>query len=251
MSKNSENVTSVKPGKATKVKSSKKETIVWESNVSNVSNETETGLVDAGVEEVDEEKFPICLDKIYRVLGYKEKRLVIKLLNGKYNFVENEDYMTKEGNTYITPECFKLLCFLSRTEQGDKFRRLVTKKMISFCRYENIDLNEEILPIPDVHFENLDVYDNKKIFYVINIKDDLYIYGITTDIGMLVSLLKNTYTIIINKFWLLDEKIQADKLLGECKGLVVEEKNPKLKSSFRCNDIYSLLVKFNDIIKSL
>jgi hypothetical protein len=197
------------------------------------------------------EKCIVCLDKIYRVLGYKEKRLAIKLLNGKYNFIENVDYKVIDGSTMITPECYRLLCLLARTENGDKYRRFIIDKMFQFMRDKKLEINYEIAPIPDVHFENLEIYDNQRVFYVINIKDDQYIYGITTDISMLISILKDTYNVIINKIWLLVDKINQEKLLNECKDIMKEDKYPKvekLKSCFKTSDIYELLMQLNNII---
>jgi hypothetical protein len=86
---------------------------------------------------------------------------------------------------------------------------------------------------------------------VINIKDDQYIYGITTDISMLISILKDTYNVIINKIWLLEDNINQEKLLSECKDLIKENKYPKvdkLKSCFRATNIYELLLELNNII---
>jgi hypothetical protein len=206
-------------------------------------------------EDFENNKCIINLDKIYRVLGYKEKRLAIKLLNGKYNFIENIDYKIIDGITMITPQCFRLLCLLSRTDYGNDFRRFIVNKMFEFLSSQKIEINYEICPIPDVHIENLDIYDNKRIFYVINIKDDQYIYGITTDISMLISLLNDKYQIIINKIWLLNDKIQQDKLISESKEILGDNnlypKFEKIKSCFRTNNIYDLLCKFNNTIKKL
>jgi hypothetical protein len=218
-------------------------------------NSKETGkeviIEDEKNEMASDEKCIICLDKVYRVLGYKEKRLAIKLLNGKYNFIDNEDYKVIDGVTMITPECYRLLCLLSRTDQGDKYRRFIVDKMFQFLREQKLQINYEISPIPSVHFKNLDIYDNQRVFYMINIKDEQYIYGITTDISMLISILKDTYNVIINKIWLLNDDINQEKLLSECKTLLNEEKYPKvdkLKSCFRTTNIYDLLLELNKII---
>jgi hypothetical protein len=230
---------------------------VKKNNVRETKSEERGELIKEGIIEEDkkvidsEDKCTICLDKVYRVLGYKEKRLAIKLLNGKYNFLENIDYKVVDGSTMITPECYRLLCLLSRTDSGDKYRRFIVDKMFQFCRDQKLEINYEVSPIPEVHFENLDVYDNQRVFYVINIKDDQHIYGITTDISMLISILKDTYNVIINKIWLLEENISQDKLLTECKLLMPEDKYPKvdkLKSCFKANNIYDLLLELNSVI---
>jgi hypothetical protein len=234
------------------VKKNPKEQIKKEVDTSTTNTETEQekGMDDI-INDREDEKCIICLDKVYRVLGYKEKRLAIKLLNGKYNFMENVDYKVVDGSTMITPECYRLLCLLSRTEQGDKYRRFIIDKMFQFVRDQKLEINYEIAPIPCVHFENLDIFDNRRVFYVINIKDEQYIYGITTDISMLISILKDTYNVIINKIWLLEDNINQEKLLSECKTLLNEEKYPKvdkLKSCFRASNIYELLMELNNII---
>lgn len=222
--------------------------------IQEIEIEVDDKTMDVGLTS-DNNKCIINLDRIYRILGYKEKRLAIKLLNGKYNFIENLDYKVVDGITMITPQCFRLLCLLSRTDYGNQFRRFMVDKMFEFISNQKLDINYEICPIPDVHIENLDIYDNKRVFYVINIKDDQYIYGITTDISMLISILKDTYHVIINKIWILNDNIQQDKLLGECKNILSDNdlypKVDKIKSCFRTSNILELLSRINDIIKKL
>jgi hypothetical protein len=199
----------------------------------------------------DDNIFCICLDKVYRVLGYREKRLAMKLLNGKYNFVENEDYKLRNSKTMITNECYRLLCLLSKTEQGDKYRRHIVNNFI----LDNGELGLEtykIDPMPEVNLQNIKKYDNRRLFFMINIRDTKYVYGITTDILMLLDLLNEQYnTIIINKLWLLPEKLEQMKIMTEInKELGDENKYPKyekIKSCIDVDDIHELLIKMNDI----
>lgn len=253
---NKENIVNIsKETKKTVKKNASKNTKI-SSDTSTTENETEPEKDMEETSNIDEEETCIIsLDKTYRVLGYKEKRLAIKLLNGKYNFVENVDYKVINGVTMITPQCFRLLCLLSRTDYGNEFRRFIVAKMFEFMKYQKLEINYEICPIPEVHFDNLEIFENKKVFYMINIKDDQYIYGITTDISMLVSILKERYYVIINKIWILNDTLPQDKLMNECKVLFSNEqefpKVDKIKSCFRTSNIYDLLVKINCIIKKL
>ncbi len=216
------------------------------------SNNTSTSSKSSTKSSSEENnKFCICLDKIYRVLGYKEKRLALKLLNGKYNFEENKDYKLKNTKTMITNECYRLLCLLSKTEYGDQYRRFIVNNYIIDDK-ELIYENYKIEPIPEVNLSNVKKYDNKRLFFMINIRDSKYVYGITTDILMLLDLLNEQYnTIIINKLWLLPEKLEQSKIMGEVnKELCDEQKYPKyekIKSCFETNEIYELLIKINDI----
>lgn len=239
-----------------------KKTVIKKSSGNNSKNENksdnlvkEMSIEDEKIILNEDDKCIINLDKNYRILGYKEKRLAMKLLHGKYNFYEKIDYKIVDGITMITPECFRLLCMLSRTEIGDKFRRFVIDKMFDFISNQKLDINYEICPIPDVHLINTDFYDNKRVFYVINIKEEQYIYGITTDISMLLSILKDTYNVIINKIWLLNEKMKGEELIGEMKKILDNDnkypKVDKIKSCFIADNIYNLLIEMNEVIKKL
>jgi hypothetical protein len=218
---------------------------VFSNNIINTNKTCNKSISD------ENNKFCICLDKVYRVLGYKEKRLALKLLNGKYNFEENIDYKIKNAKTMITDECYRLLGLLSKTDIGDKYRRYIVSNYI----LEYKDINNEtykIDPIPEVNLQNVKNYDNKRLFFMINIRDSKYVYGITTDILMLLDLLNEQYnTIIINKLWLLPDKLEQIKIMTEINKEIADEKKypkyEKIKSCIEVTDIHELLLKMNNI----
>jgi hypothetical protein len=220
---------------------------------SNKTSSSSSGKTYTKSSSDEHSKFCICLDKIYRVLGYKEKRLALKLLNGKYNFQENIDYKIKNTKTMITNECYRLLCLLSKTEMGDKYRRYIINNI------DNIELGPELYkiePMPEVNLNNIKKYDNKRLFFMINIRDTKYVYGITTDILMLLDLLNEQYnTIIINKLWLLSDKLDQVKIMTEINKELGDEskyqKYEKIKSCIEVDDIYELLLKMNNIFIKL
>jgi hypothetical protein len=212
-------------------------------------------------EEVDEsdviyeEKYPIIIDKIYKLLGYKEKRTIMKILNSKYGFNENIDYKTVDDKTYITHESYIMLCFIAKTDQGYNYRKFIADNILKEINKNVVQEKYEILPIPLINIVNLDLYDNKRVLYVISIKENKYIYGITTDISMIVSLLKEQYTnIIINKIWLLNENVDQCCLFTEINTSIDEDKGlrcSKIKNCFETKNIYTLLLTINMKIKKL
>ena len=133
---------------------------------------------------------------------------------------------------------------------GDKYRRFVINNYL----VDSGELGPEtykIEPLPEVNLQNIKKYDNRRLFFMINIRDTKYVYGITTDILMLLDLLNEQYnTIIINKLWLLPEKLEQIKIMSEInRELGDESKYPKydkIKSCIEVDDIYELLLKIND-----
>jgi predicted GIY-YIG superfamily endonuclease len=125
-------------------------------------------------------------------IGYKQKRSVQENLEDKrLGFKENYDYKIvkekKEGickpvnEIYMTFETIKSLCLSSATEIGIKYRKYflelekTTKEIVKNKLNNPIDLG-----LAKYEFD-INKWLNKKIVYLIYIKDNLYKFGITSD----------------------------------------------------------------------
>lgn len=127
-------------------------------------------------------------------IGYKQKRTIMEILeNDKYDYILGVDYKIvkekKEGickpinEIYMSIDTIKCICLTAPTEQSQKFRKYYIEMEKIYKEYI-IRLGDKLKnPISCLTKYEFDINQwlNKKIVYLIYIKDNLYKFGITSD----------------------------------------------------------------------
>jgi len=127
-------------------------------------------------------------------IGYKKKQNIVDMLkNKKYKYIENTDYkIIKEkkenvckpvNEIYMTFDTLKSICLSAPTEKSHQFRKYYIEMEKIHMEHLNSQINKLKNPISCLAKYSFDINQwlNKKIVYLIYIKDNLYKFGITAD----------------------------------------------------------------------
>jgi phage anti-repressor protein len=148
---------------------------------------------------INSNKF-IEYSKIEKIIGYKNKRTVTDILkNEKYDFLLDNDYkIIKQKSTggrpmneiMMTIDTIKTIILLSPTKKGHEFRKYYIEMEKLFRKFIDNEIKNKITnPIPELNKYDFDVteHTDKEVLYLICVKDNVYKFGITYNIGRRLS----------------------------------------------------------------
>ena len=147
----------------------------------------------------------ISYDKLFKYIKIDVGN--IKNLIMKHNLVENKDYLYKKKSVlFITPEIVKMICLIYPNEENQKFRGTIIQIENEFKKYIS-----EITKI------------NNKYIYLINIKDDIYKYGITNDINSILHQINDKQSKLI-KYYDCRNNEKSIKIFNKITNYTIEQK---------------------------
>lgn len=197
-----------------------------------------------------EKEYPININKILKRIGCEKK--IDKYITRKYGFEINDEYIERDKEIYLTKKSYIMLIILIKTKECNEYRKSISNEIVKNMKKEILEENK-IMPISipisilKIDKKYISKYDNEKVFYIMKLEEEKYIYGISIDIKIIISILKRKYKeLIINKMWLVENEMIEKEYKNEMIGILKEEKCERInRYSFKCKNIYELLIKLN------
>nr|QBK88637.1 MAG: hypothetical protein LCMiAC01_03150 [Mimivirus LCMiAC01] len=167
-------------------------------------------------------------------VGYKHKKHIVSVLkNPKYQFIEGTDYkMVKQKSTGGRPginilihiDTAKMICLMVPTTKGHQFRKYYIEMDKLFKKYVSTKLANKLNnPVPELNKHDFDInkYKNKEILYLIHIKDNLYKFGITSNLRKRLRSHKKTFNYnYVVKCWDCTNRTVSTKIENNVKNYI-------------------------------
>lgn len=195
-------------------------------------------------------------------VGYRKDKIITIARNDKYNFIEGTDYViTKQKSTGGRPgnmiklhiDTAKIICMMSPTKKGHEFRKYYVQMDRLFKQYMSTELKNKISnPIHELNKYDFDInaYNDKEVLYLINVENDMYKFGITSNLHKRLNNHKNNlhYSHVI-KCWDCVNRTVSKQIENDIKKYIKYNKLNKIYKKqteiIQTDSVYSIVDTFN------